>query len=115
MRTSWLLLLSERSSVRRTAEPHMDNLVRENYGDSARRVGRRIREVAERRRVADQPEVPVRIEEAALPVRPPRRFVVPYGIAAAVRARLDSPRDEAVGVVDETSTRTVVVPMSVGL
>src|SRR6266545_6413285 len=86
-----------------------------NYGDSARRVGRRVPEVAERRRVADQPEVPVRIEEAALPVRPPRRFVVPYGIAAAVRARLDSPRDEAVGVVDETSTRTVVVPMSVGL
>ena len=53
------------------------------------------------RLVADEPEVAERIEEAALAVCPPRRLVVPHGIAAAVRAGRHGPPDEGVGVVDE--------------
>jgi hypothetical protein len=42
-----------------------------------------------------------RIVKSALPVRPPRRLMVPHGIEGAVRTRLYGPLDVAVGVVSE--------------
>ena len=56
---------------------------------------------AERRPVTHQPQVPERVDEAALPVRAPRHLVGADGVDAAVRTRVHRARDERVRVVDE--------------
>ena len=55
----------------------------------------------ERRAVTDQPAMPERVEEAALPVLAPRHLVVAYGIVV-VRPCGDRAGDEAVRVVHES-------------
>lgn len=53
------------------------------------------------RPVADEPEMPEGIEEAALAMRTPRGFVIQDLVGAPVCTRGHSPGDETVGVVDE--------------
>ena len=45
--------------------------------------------------------MPEWIEEATLPVRAPRRLMVPHGVPTSVRARRHSPGNETVRVVNE--------------
>jgi hypothetical protein len=56
---------------------------------------------AERRPVANEPLVAVRVDAAALPVWAPRRFVVSDDMDTAIRAGGHGAGDERVWVVDE--------------